>query len=350
MMKFNAYIVQLNHTENTFTGSLIIDGQVSSVNFTKIGPALFTANLKQQAAFSFLEKVEFKNKQNEVKILLPVLSKYNKRKLAKISNFLGSNPPEEIDRQMLVLELLGVEKFLRVQDLMDFFNLDRESLIDFLLEKEIRQQLKIIELTNLHITSYPCFRTHLEEMNALFTQYYTNRTKSIKYSDIEAKLKLPSVSLLFKYLVRRLTTNFSFKIQKDKIVFQKMALSDTEKDSILEIEDVVRKNKLSIFSIENIVTHSNFVFKEVNDTIWHLVENSTVVPLNDRYYIFREDLNKLLNKLKKFKRNEGEMIDIQSFRELTNYTRKYIIVLFEYFDAQRITQRVNNHRQILLSV
>jgi hypothetical protein len=72
--------------------------------------------------------------------------------------------------------------------------------------------------------------------------------------------------------------------------------------------------------------------------------------LSEKYYIFNDDLNKILNKLKKYKRNQGEMIDIQSFRELTLLTRRYIIILFEYFDTHRITQRVNNQRKILLTV
>ena len=41
---------------------------------------------------------------------------------------------------------------------------------------------------------------------------------------------------------------------------------------------------------------------------------------------YEEELEKILNKLKKYKRNQGEMIDIQAFRELTLYTRKYIIL------------------------
>jgi hypothetical protein len=43
------------------------------------------------------------------------------------------------------------------------------------------------------------------------------------------------------------------------------------------------------------------------------------------------------------------MIDIQSFRELTLFSRKYIIALFEYFDTQHITLRVENQRKILLA-
>jgi hypothetical protein len=75
-----------------------------------------------------------------------------------------------------------------------------------------------------------------------------------------------------------------------------------------------------------------------------------VVQLNERYFIFAGDLHKILNRLKKYKRNQGEMIDIKSFREFTLLTRKYILALFEYLDSQKITERVDNKRKILLGV
>ena len=43
------------------------------------------------------------------------------------------------------------------------------------------------------------------------------------------------------------------------------------------------------------------------------------------------------------------MLTIDDLRTLTSYTRKYLIVLFEYWDGQNITRRVGNKRQILLS-
>ena len=74
------------------------------------------------------------------------------------------------------------------------------------------------------------------------------------------------------------------------------------------------------------------------------------MQLNERYFIFSDEYNKIINRLKKFKRNQGDIITIDDLRTMTSLSRKYLIVLFEYLDGQNITQRIGNKRKILLGV
>jgi len=287
-----------------------------------------------------------------------MISAYNKRKLTRISKFLSPHlnntdahkpfTPEEEEKKLLVLNLLTVEKFLKVQELLEFFSITRDQMIKFLVEQEIRKEIKIINFTDLYITSYENFQDYLKELNILLTSYYTSRIKTVDLEEIQSILKLPQSSLFFKYLLRYLSHHFSFKMTKDKILFQTLPLTDTEKNSLVEIETILRKNKITIFSIESITKNSHLLYKEVNNSLWFLLETGQVVQLNETYFIFEEDLHKIVNKLKKYKRNEGEMIDIKAFRELTLFSRRHIIPLLEYFDNQRITQRIENQRKILL--
>jgi hypothetical protein len=349
-MKFNAYIVELKHRENSFTGSLIVSDSIISTNFRKIGKDLYIANFKTQVEFNFMEKVPLKKRNKEILVLLPVLSKYNKRKLTKISKFLSNGAPEKREKTTILLNLLTVEKFLKARDLLSFFAISREDLVDFLIQKELGKEIKIIDFTHLSIITYENARNYLQGLNTILSDCYTAKTKSIKLSEIESKLKLPHSSLFFKYLLQCSRHNFTFKISKNKIVFEKLALSEGEKGSLEEIETTLKKKKLTVFTIENILKESGLLYDEINNLLWFLIEKGQVVQLSEKYYIFEDDLNKILNKLKKYKRNQGEMIDIQSFRELTLLTRRYIIILFEYFDVHKITQRVNNQREILLTV
>jgi len=300
--------------------------------------------------FRFLEKVTSKKRNKEIVVLLPVLSKYNKRKLTKISKFLSNGAPERREKTTVLLNVLTVEKFLKARELLSFLAISEEAVIDFLIQKELGKEIKIIDFTHLSIITYETAQNYLKELNTILADCYTAKAKSIKLSEIESKLKLPHSSLFFKYLLECSRHNFTFKISKNNIVFEKLTLSEGEKGSLEEIETTLKKKKLSIFTIENILKESNLLFEEINNLLWFLIENGRVVQLSEKYYIFKDDLNKILNKLKKYKRNQGEMIDIQSFRELTLLTRRYIIILFEYFDARQITQRVKNQRKILLTV
>ena len=345
-MKFNSYVVELKHRETSLTGNLLISGNIVSANLKRIAQDLFVAQFKNQVEFSFLEKIELKNRDKEIVVLLPLISKYNKRKLAKLSKML--NKPEGREKYNIILNLTAIDKFVKIGELMHFFSIDRVKIIELLVEKELQKKIKIIHFGQLVVTSFENYQKYIEQLNSIFTERYTSGNQVLKFSEIESKIKLPQSSLFFKYLVHTFTSRFSFRIKKDKIVFRKLGLSENEKESMVEISEILKKNKFSIFSIENILELSDLSYKEINDTLWFLVENGDVVQLNANYFIFKNELNKILNRLRKYKRNQGEIIDIQAFRELTLFTRKYIIILFEYFDSQEITRRIENQRQILL--
>jgi len=347
-MRFNSYFIQLAHREPAFTGNLIIEDNPVHANFKRIGDSIFIAYFKNQVELKFLETIEFKNKNKRVVVLFPLISKYNKRKLTKIFKILSS--AEALETKSMLLDFLAVEKILRVEELLYFFSESKEKMIERLTRYELDKKIKIIDFHNLTITSYNNYMEYREELRTVFTNYIVNRGKAVKLSEIEPKLKLPISSIFFKYLMHSLDENFSFRIVKDKIIFRALTLSEKEKEYIGKIEDALKKNKVPIFTIDDILKSTDLHYKEVNDSLWYLLDVGKVVQLNNKSFIFSDDLHKIINKLKKYKRNQGEMIGINSFRELTSYSRKYIITLFEYFDSRHITTRIENERKILLVV
>lgn len=347
-MRFNSYFIELEHRETDFTGNLMIADEPVYTNFKKIGENLFIAYFKSQVELKFREKVEFKNKNKQIVVLFPVISKYNKRRFTKIAKIL--NKTGTIEKNNLILGFLSIEKILRVGELLHFFSESKEEMTKLLLSHELEQQIKIIDFLNLSIISYKNLQEYRAELKSILSDHVVSRGKAAKLPDIESRLKLPRSSLFFKYLLHSIDEGFSFRIVKDKVVFRSLKLSEKEKEIITKIEDIIKKNKIPIFTIENLLKETDLHYKEINDSLWYLLDTGQVVQLNKKYYIYNEDLNKIINKLKKYKRNQGEMININAFRELTTYSRKYIITLFEYFDSRHITMRVENERKILIIV
>jgi len=348
-MKFNSYFVELKSRESNLTGTLIIDGKPISANFKKIGQDVFVAFFTTQVSLKFQENLEFKGRETTSKVLFPLLSKYNKRRLTKMMKIF-SNFGEEIGSMKLMLEVLDVDKIMQVSELLDFFSLTPEGILDYLLQMEIEKKIKLIDILNLKITTYENFLNYKEEMHAIFNTFFVNRKKAVNLSEVETNIKLPRSAILFKYLIHTMKDHFSFKVAHEKIIFQKLGLSEKEKSLMDTIESLLKKNRIPVFSIENIIKMSDLQYREVNDSLWNLIESDMVIQLNDKYFMFYEDYLKILNKLKKYKRNQGEMININGMRELTAYSRKFIIALFEYLDTQQITRRVDNEREILLVV
>lgn len=347
-MKFNAYFVELEHPEPTLTSNVMISGESVSVNFTRVDPNIFVAHFANQVELCYLQSVEFKNKDLRMKVLLPVISKYNKRRLTKLSGFLG----EEANRDIFAIMsfLPSVDKFLRMEELLDFFNVAYEDVRNFLIRQEVEKKLKVVNLMQLCSTTYAHYLEHLEQLENLFTESCTgkNQVQVLKFADIEETIKIPHVSIFFKYLVRLTAAKYSLKIRNDRVIFKKTAQTQEGGESAGAFEDILKKNKLIVFTIESILKLSGLSQKEVNDTLWFLVENGEVMKLNERFFIFTEEYDRIINRMKKYMRTNGEMIDIQSFRELTTLTRKYIIPLLEYMDLERVTERVDNERRILI--
>jgi hypothetical protein len=167
---------------------------------------------------------------------------------------------------------------------------------------------------------------------------------------MEAEAKLPADSRLFRYLLAGLQDKYGFILMKDSLVLGKNELSDSDRSKVKELQTLLKKYKLLIFSMDDLLATKAISFKPLNDMLWALVEQEDVVKLSERHFIFQEDLVKIVNRLKKYKRNVSDEIDIRTFREMTQLTRKYIITLFEYFDANGITRRLEDKRQILLTV
>lgn len=347
-MKFNAYIVRLDHPESNFTGNLVVAEKTHYVNFKKISNNLFIAHFKNQINLKFLETLKFKNKNKQTTIILPMISKFNKRKLKKISEFTDSI--EEKSPEDIFLKILTIEKYLKASQLLNFFSLKKREILEFLIEMELNKKIKIIELNSLYIILDKTYQNYLREFKLLLHQCYLKQKKSLKLTEIESKLKLPYSAVFLRYLVRQLDNELSIKIDRDKIVFQKLALTEKEKNLISAIEKILMKNKLTIFTIENILNLSELTQKQVNDSLWILLGEERIIQLNQRHFIFNDELNKIVNRLKKYKRNQAEFIDIKTFKEITFLNRKNTITIFEYFDSCFITQRIGDKRKILLSV
>jgi hypothetical protein len=346
-MKFNSYFIKYLHPQASFSGIIQLDGENVQANFKKISGDLFVVYFKNQVELKFLQKVNFKNAKSSCCVLLPVLSQYNQRKLKKISDILT-----QIEKRIfgqIILDLLTVEKFLDVGNLLYFFNVERWAASAVLTELEITRQAKIISFNDLFITSWDHFSQNLAALENALRQAYENREKTLKFSQLEKIIKVPQETLYFRYLLRKCSQLFPLKVHGSALIFSQLPLALEEKERMAEIEKVLKTNKLLIFTIENVQKNTPYTPRQINDALWYQVNEEKFMRLNERYFIFSDEYNKIINRLKKFKRNQGDMIAIDDLRQLTSYTRKYIIILFEYLDEQNITQRIGNKRKILLS-
>ena len=345
-MRFNAYFARMSHSQTDFSGNVQVTGKSVAVNFRKIGDDLFTVHFKNQVELVFRQKIDFKNAKGSFTVLLPAQSQYNQRKLKRMVELLRS--VERMNFREIVLALLTVENFLELEGLLHFFSMERHEAVEDLTELELARQVKVINLNYLFATSWDHFLQNLAAMESVLRAAYEGRERTVKFAQLEKEVGVPQESVFFKYLLKKCSQEFSCRILPHALIFSELPLSNEEKARMADIEKVLRANRMPIFSFENVQKNTPYSFKQINDSLWYMLNEEKLLQLDERNFIFSDEYGKIINRLKKFKRNQGDIITIDDLRSLTAYSRKHLITLFEFWDGQQLTRLVGNKRQILL--
>ena len=347
----NSFLVYLKIKESSFQGIVDYKGNNFSGSFQRVSEDIFLVKFKQNIDLIFKEKIELKSRTKTFTPLIPLYTESNKKKLTKIAKSLNDNW-ETLSETDIILLTLNIEKALSVVYMKDFLSLNNDELLEILTRLESEKELKLLDITNLHTCSYKIFTDNYSNMVEKLTNSYNSRIKSVKLSDLAEKILFHPNSIYFRYMLEKARSKQNFRIVKDKLVFTELPLSDKETSVVNEVEKIIKKNKLGVFSIFSIRKVSGIEVEMINNSLWHMLSEEKIVPLDEKreYFIFTEELTKIINRLKKFKRNQGDMIDISSFREISVLNRKNIILVLEYLDSVKITTRIENNRRIELQV
>lgn len=347
----NSFLVNLRIKEASFSGIVVLGKNNLSAIFKRVSEDIFHVRFKQQVDIRYNEKVELKSRTKFFTPLLPVFSESNTKKLIKAAKSLNSDMDNLTPRDLILLSIT-IEKALKVVYLEEFLSIKKVELLEILIQLETEKKIKLMDLNNLYSCSYKIFSDNYSNMVEKLTNFYNNRTKTIKFSDIAGHIIFHPDSVYFRYMLEKARSKHDFRIVKDKLVFTELPLSEKEISIVNDVEKIIKKNKLGIFSIFSIRKVSGLETGIINNSLWHLLGEEKIVPLDEKreHFIFTDELTKIINRLKKFKRNQGDMIDISSFREISVLNRKNIIIVLEYLDSQKITTRVENNRRIELPV
>jgi selenocysteine-specific elongation factor len=81
------------------------------------------------------------------------------------------------------------------------------------------------------------------------------------------------------------------------------------------------------------------------DVLMLLIEEGQIVKTKDDLYFHAQAVADLKHKLVEFLKTNGQ-IDTPQFKEMTGVSRKFVIPLIEYFDANNVTLRVGDSRML----
>jgi selenocysteine-specific elongation factor len=142
--------------------------------------------------------------------------------------------------------------------------------------------------------------------------------------------------------------------EKDTIRLQKHSVDLSEKD--VELREVLRKAYASAGveapSIDEAMTRAGVPSgqrQHARKILQLLIDAGNVVRIQPDMLMDAGAVKELKDKLLQYgSANEpGRLIDVPTFKQLANVSRKYAIPLLEYFDRERITRRAGDKRLIM---
>ncbi len=183
---------------------------------------------------------------------------------------------------------------------------------------------------------------------SLLEQYHLDNPlkTGLAREEIRSRLRPPVDQKLFQYLMNSLVKSGAL-VQEEaevRLSSHEVTLQVDEQEMQEKIGTLYKEAGLRPPNLKDVLAmFGEFPEKQIRQVIDLLLQNGTLVKINEALFFHAEELDQLANKLQAHLA-EKEEIDAPGFKDLTGLTRKFSIPLLEYFDKIKLTLRVGDKR------
>jgi len=130
-----------------------------------------------------------------------------------------------------------------------------------------------------------------------------------------------------------------------KLATHKVSLGEDQTSMKKKISAIYLENGLQPPYFKEVVNRLDYDASHAKDVLMILATEGVLIKAKEDLYFHTESMNGLKEKLITFLETHGEITTPQ-FKEMTQASRKYVIPLLEYFDANHVTLRVGDSRKL----
>jgi len=169
--------------------------------------------------------------------------------------------------------------------------------------------------------------------------------EGISKEELKASLGRDISPKLFFMLLQNLADQKKIEVDKEtvRLFGHKVTLADDLNSIRQEILKIYNEAGLTPPSFKDVINNFQDKKTEAQNIIKLLLKDGSLIKINEELIFTREALDNLRKNYKALLVKEGKATPV-SFKELTGLSRKYIIPLMEYFDTDKLTMRVGDHR------
>lgn len=189
---------------------------------------------------------------------------------------------------------------------------------------------------------------HLEEIvTGAVTEYHKKNPlkEGISKEELKGSLENNVSSKLFNMVLSSLNKKGIMVSDKDNVRLARHQVELAgDLDSLRrEIAGIYKEAGLTPPSLSDVINKFSDRKAKAQSIINLMLKEGVLIKINEELCFSRESLENLKNDYMKMLIKDGKATPA-SFKELTGLSRKYIIPLMEYFDMNKLTVRVGDHR------
>jgi selenocysteine-specific elongation factor len=200
--------------------------------------------------------------------------------------------------------------------------------------------------TYIHCTSFDTFKT---ETSDYLKNYHKANPLKTGMSKEELKSKFPAVlgTRFFNLMLNQMIKDTSV-VSEDNVVrmaSHKVSLGVDQADIKKKILNAYLENGLTPPYFKELKKSFDIETSLAKDVLTLLMDEGLIVKAKEDLYFYADAVKDLQKRLVDFLKTHDE-ISTPQFKEMTGVSRKYLIPLIEYFDAQNITIRIGDIRKL----
>jgi len=281
-------------------------------------------------------------------ILNPLAAKHKRFHQEVIETFSKLENASDAELVELQTFFAGIEG-ITFMELQVVTGLSGKKLEDVLKDVLSSKSLVLIDRDERRYISSLCLNQLKEKVLQLLESYHRkNPLKSgMGKEEIRSQIVPVLSSKVFTLLINSLIKEEKIKQQEDlvKLFSHEISLGVDLEGLREKLKVRLNEAKLMPPTVKEIEAELSIKTSELKDILRTLTETKEIVRVKDDLYFSYDAIDTLKNILVEFLK-EHTTITMPEFKDLTNVSRKFMVPLIEYFDAQHVTIRIGEARKL----
>lgn len=275
--------------------------------------------------------------------LPPKHKRFNKKVIEELNTLLNGTLPKKIE---VILERAGFAG-TNLRHLVFRLGTNAKNIKEALQSILSQKSALITDKEETNIIAMSFYEKLAKNAAEIISQYQKNNPlrEGIAKEELKTSLGRDISPKLFFMLLQNLIANKTIEVDKEtvRLFGHKVTLEDDLNTVRQEILKIYNDAGLTPPSLKDVISSFQDKKAEAQNIIKLMLKESSLIKINEELIFTRDALDNLRKNYKALLVKDGKATPV-SFKELTGLSRKYIIPLMEYFDTNKLTVRVGDHR------